>query len=77
MDTKLVKIYITDNIEPRGLVHSRVRFRKLLMVPSCGGDVDIYGDDIGRNAQEALYVTHNSASEVDDTLVEEGIEKIF
>ena len=29
----------------RGLVHSRARFRKLLMVPSASGDVYRYVDD--------------------------------
>ena len=45
------------------------------MVPSSGGDGDIYGNDRRNKAHEALYFAHNSFSAVYDILVEEGVEK--
>ena len=73
MDIKLVVMSTTEKNGSHGLVHSSARFRKLLMVPSSGGDGDIYGYYHRSKAQEALSVTHNSVPATDDTLVEEGV----
>ena len=45
------------------------------MVTSSRSDGDSYCGDRGIKEQESLCVAHNSVSAVDDTLVEEGVEK--
>ena len=75
MDKRLVGMSTLDKVGPRGLVHQRVRVRRLSVVPSTGYNVDSYVYDRISKAQEPLFVARNIVTVIDDTIVEEGIEQ--